>query len=154
MEHINCRCNYKVYSGKMDYSNCLKNVFTTSLSTIDSNKNVKTNEENILEENILEVEDMSLKIEKTDKLSVEEFKETEKCYDKIDIKIDSEKLDKFEEEYGMYNFTLYLRSGVYLRDETIQFLPKALRIIKNIDEYCVPYDWITEIKCTYYITRN
>lgn len=95
-----------------------------------------------------EKKDMGLKIKKTDVLSIEEFKENTKAYDEIKINIDNEKLKKFEEDYGVYDFTIYLCRYVKICDEVIEFLPKAL-CIGSV--HCVPYEFIENIECTYYL---
>ena len=94
------------------------------------------------------VNDMGLKIKKTDVLSIDEFRENEKAYDEVKINIDSEKLKKFEEDYGVYDFTIYLCKYVKICDEVIEFLPKAL-CIESV--HCVPYEFIENIECTYYL---
>jgi hypothetical protein len=94
------------------------------------------------------VNDMGLRIKKTDVLSIDEFKENDKAYDEVKINIDDEKLKKFEEDYGVYDFTIYLCKYVKICDEVIEFLPKAL-CIGSV--HCVPYEFIENIECTYYL---
>lgn len=94
------------------------------------------------------VNDMGLRIKKTDVLSIDEFKENDKAYDEVKINIDDEKLKKFEEDYGVYDFTIYLCRYVKICDEVIEFLPKAL-CIESV--HCVPYEFIQNIECTYYL---
>lgn len=94
------------------------------------------------------VNDMGLRIKKTDVLSIDEFKENEKAYDEVKINIDDEKLKKFEDDYGVYDFTIYLCKYVKICDEVIEFLPKAL-CIGSV--HCVPYSFIENIECTYYL---
>lgn len=99
-----------------------------------------------------EKKDMSLKIKKTDVLSIEEFAENTKAYDEIKIKINDKKLTEFEEDYGSYDFTTYLYKFVKIRNNaTIEFLAKAIRVESGSDFYCVPYDFVEYVECTYYL---
>ena len=82
------------------------------------------------------VNDMGLRIKKTDVLSIDEFKENEKAYDEVKINIDDEKLKKFEEDYGVYDFTIYLCKEFKICEEVIEFLAKSW-CIETV--HCVPY---------------
>ena len=117
------------------------------------NNNLKKESNNFYKEVFVDKKEdnMVLKIKKTDVLSIDEFKENEKAYDEVRINIDDEKLKKFEDDYGVYDFTIFLIKYVELTNELIEFLPKALKIQKGTEEFCVPYSFIENIECTYYL---
>lgn len=117
------------------------------------NNNLEKESDNFYKEVFLDKKEdnMVLKIKKTDVLSIDEFKENEKAYDEVRINIDDEKLKKFEDDYGVYDFTIFLSKYVKLTNELIEFLPKALKVQKGTEEFCVPYSFIENIECTYYL---
>lgn len=117
------------------------------------NNNLKKERDNFYRELFLDNKDdnMGLKIKKTDVFSIDEFKENKKAYDEVKINIDDEKLKKFEGDYGVYDFTIFLGKYVELTNELIEFLPKALKIEKGTESFCVPYSFIENIECTYYL---
>lgn len=103
------------------------------------------------------VNDMGLRIKKTDVLSIDEFKENDKAYDEIKICIDNEMFEEYENDYGLVPFDVTSRGGekyIDLKNETIEYLPKALSIMPDGWGCCVksvPYDYITKVECTYYL---
>lgn len=103
------------------------------------------------------VNDMGLRIKKTDVLSIDEFKENEKAYDEIKICIDKEMFEEYENDYGLAPFDVTSRDGekyIDLKNETIEYLPKALSIMPDGWGVCVksvPYEYITGVECTYYL---
>lgn len=103
------------------------------------------------------VNDMGLRIKKTDVLSIDEFKENEKAYDEIKICIDKEMFEEYENDYGLAPFDVTSRDGekyIDLKNETIEYLPKALSIMPDGWGVCVksvPYEYITDVECTYYL---
>lgn len=105
-----------------------------------------------------EVKNMSLKIKKTDVMSVKEFEESDKGYDEIIIKLDVEKVKEYEKDYGVGFNAPYEIDGddlvVRLSDQTIEFKAKAIAIDGLINKKCIPYDYIKEIVGVYYLTRE
>lgn len=103
------------------------------------------------------VNDMGLRIKKTDVLSIDEFKENDKAYDEIKICIDKEMFEEHENDYGLAPFEVTSRDGekyIDLKNETIEYLPKALSIMPDGWGCCVksvPYEYITKVECTYYL---
>lgn len=103
------------------------------------------------------VNDMGLRIKKTDVLSIDEFKENDKAYDEIRICIDKEMFEEYENDYGLAPFDVTSRDGekyIDLKNETIEYLPKALSIMPDGWGCCVksvPYEYITGVECTYYL---
>lgn len=98
-----------------------------------------------------EVDKMSLKIKKTDVMNIGEFEKNTKAYDVIVLKIDKKKYDEFKKEYGI-NLCRYdnIVGGFTLSTGTIEFLPKAIVFGGN----SIPYDWITEVEGTYFLSTE
>lgn len=172
---INCRCDpiLKIYGHYQ--ANCSETVASMNIN-FDNDVDLEKTKEEIMDainssygqisgwgsltwnnhrqqlkdKNKLEKEEqnMGLKIKKIDVLTIEGFKENTKAYDEIKINIDDDKLKKFEEEYGVYDFTIYLCKYVKIGDSVIEFLPKALNVG---GVHCVPYEFIENIECTYYL---
>ena len=105
-----------------------------------------------------EVKSMSLKIKKTDVMSVKEFEESDKGYDEIIIKLDVEKVKEYEKDYGVKFNEIYEKDDddlvVRLSDQTIEFKAKAIVLANLINKKCIPYDYIKEIVGVYYLTRE
>lgn len=105
------------------------------------------------------VNNMGLRIKKTDVLSIDEFKENDKAYDEIRICIDKEMFEEYKRDYGLEPFDVKtkLESGekyIDLENDTIEYLPKALSILPDGWGICVksiPYEYITKVECTYYL---
>lgn len=103
------------------------------------------------------VKKMGLKIKKTDVLTIDEFKENTKPYDTIKIIIDKEKVEQYKKDFGKKPFNVTNEQYIKLNDDTIEFLPKALKI--SADGYdglvnSVPYEFITGVECVYYLSTN
>lgn len=162
LEKKNCRCSITpttaIASAKVIFDDDVDlektkeeiiNVLNSSYGQISGWNDLSwNNHPRYFKEKQKEEQNMSLKIKKIDVLTIEEFKENTKAYDEIKINIDNEKLKKFEEDYGVYDFTIYLCRYVKICDEVIEFLPKAL-CIGSV--HCVPYEFIENIECTYYL---
>lgn len=99
---------------------------------------------------------MGLKIKKTESMTIDEFKECMKAYDKIIIKLDSEKIDEYKKDYGKLMITEpIIDSEIELTDETIEFMPKALNVLHNYSTNSViDYDLIDEVIGEYYLTTK
>lgn len=99
---------------------------------------------------------MGLKIKKTESMTIDEFKECMKAYDKIIIKLDGEKIDEYKKDYGKLMITeQILDSAIELTDETIEFMPKALNVLHNYSTNSViDYDLIDEVIGEYYLTTK
>ena len=109
-------------------------------------------DEKSYEENDKENKEMNgLKIKKTEEMSIEEFQETEKSYDKITIYLDEEKINEHKKDYGSFRMGYYWgnenEQKIILQNEVIEFFPKALLIS---DATSVPYDMIAKIIGEYY----
>lgn len=96
---------------------------------------------------------MSLSIRKTDILTVDEFKETEKAYEKVFLKINKETYDKFTEEYGKPLFDVTDDYTVELNGYTIEFKEKAIRVYGSLGHSFVPYTFIDSVECVYHLEK-
>lgn len=103
-----------------------------------------------------EDEKMGLQIKKTDVMDIDEFRETEKAYDKVELIIDMEKFEKYEREYGERPFVKNITDDVTISNKVIEFFPKALKVYSDGYEvaYSIPYEYIAEVKCIYYLTTE
>lgn len=109
----------------------------------------------------IEKGDENMKIKKTDELSIEEFKETDKAYDKVFAVFDMDKYKKIAREYGdviapktgiiVHGVRVY---GRYL-ENIIEFYPKAISLRNEGDmAICtIPYYIVDKVLCTYYIGK-
>ena len=108
---------------------------------------------------ITEEDNMGLRIKKTDVMTIDEFKENDKAYDEIKLCIDKEMYDEYVKDYGLepFNAETKLETGekyINLKSETLEYLPKALSIMPDGWGVCVksvPYEYITQVECTYYL---
>lgn len=108
-------------------------------------------------ESKMEISDnMGLKIKKTEVMTIDEFKECVKAYDKIIIKLNEEKVNKFKNDYGkLLIIEPIFESTIELTDETIEFMPKALNVLhKYSQNSIINYDLIEEVIGEYYLTTK
>lgn len=143
IDYVNLRLNEDKYSEKIKDKlvDEIRMAFTTNIT-----------DEKSYEENDKENKEMNgLKIKKTEEMSIEEFQETEKSYDKITIYLDEEKINEHKKDYGSFRMGYYWgnenEQKIILQNEVIEFFPKALLIS---DATSVPYDMIAKIIGEYY----
>lgn len=153
--HINCRSNCVLDSPmplhqKRELENTKKEMARVNMNY--SYEIIKGN---------IEKGDENMKIKKTDELSIEEFKETDKAYDSVFVVFDMDKYEKIAREYGdeiapktgimVYGVRVY---GRYL-ENIIEFYPKAisLRSEGDIAICTIPYYIVDKVFCTYYIEK-
>ena len=95
-----------------------------------------------------------LRIKKTDEMTIDEFKENTKAYDKIILHINKEKYDTFKKEYGKRLFALNDSEKHLINlvgDVVIEFKEKALLYDNGIISQAIPYSFIDKVICEYYI---
>ena len=130
-----------------DYGHYHQPIFTTSslpYPHCDTKRKEENNDD--MEENKM------LRIKKTDKMTIKEFKECNKAYEQVTLVLDKEKVDKHEEQYGLVKFKQSSNyrdaKGVVLNDDTVEFYPKAI----VINDYAyVPYYFISEVEGVYHL---
>lgn len=158
--HLKSKCYISSYR-KMGYLSSDKFEYRLQdwiVELVRYNEEAKKRDEFYKEVFTGEVNNMGLRIKKTDVFGIDEFKENEKAYDEIRICIDDEMFEKHKDEYGMepFNVRTSMDGEKYIdvKNETIEYLPKALLIMPNEGYVCtnsVPYEYISNVECTYYL---
>ena len=98
-----------------------------------------------------------LKIKKEEEISIDEFRQNEKAYDRVILVINKVKFDKFKEDYGKepFNVTGYKENyEILLKEGVIQFKNKAIKLPSNMYGDIVPYTFIDNVIGIYYLTTG